>query len=82
MCTVIDKLSVIWKSYLTNKIKHSFFLAAVMLSLLYGCTTLTLTKCMEKKLDGNFTRMLRAVSKKSRRQYPHNAAALTTYLEN
>ena len=38
--------------------------------LLYGCTTWTLTKCMEKKLDGNYTRMLRAVLNKSWRQYP------------
>ena len=28
--------------------------------LLYGCTTWTLTKRLEKKLDGNYTRMLRA----------------------
>ena len=41
--------------------KHSFFQAAVVLILLYGCTTWTLTKCMEKKLDGNYTRMLRAI---------------------
>ena len=47
--TTIDWLSVIWKSDLTNKIKHSFFFqAAVMLILLYGCTTWTLTKHGEK----------------------------------
>ena len=28
--------------------------------LLYGCTTWTLTKRLEKKLNGNYTRMLRA----------------------
>ena len=38
--------------------------------LLYGCTTWTLTKRMEKKLDGNYTRMLRAVLNKSWRQHP------------
>ena len=32
--------------------------AAVMSILLYGCTTWMLTKCMEKKLDGNYIRML------------------------
>ena len=32
--------------------------------LLYGCTTWTLTKRMEKKLDGNYTRMLRAILNK------------------
>ena len=37
--------------------------------LLYACTTGSLTKCAEKKLDGNCTRMLRAVLKKSWRQH-------------
>ena len=38
--------------------------------LLYGCTTWTLTKRMEKKLDGNYTRMLQAILNKSWRQHP------------
>ena len=38
--------------------------------LLYGCTTWTLTKWLEKKLDGNYTRMLRAILNKSWRQHP------------
>ena len=59
--TAINRLSVIWKSDLTNKIKCNFFQAAVVLILLYGCTTRTLTKLMEKKLDGNYTRMLQAI---------------------
>ena len=46
-----------------------FFQAAVVLILLYGCTTWTLTKCTEKKLDGNYTRMLRAILNKSKRQH-------------
>ena len=50
--------------------KRSFFQAAVVLILLYGCTTWTLTKRLEKKLDGNYTRMLRAILNKSWRQYP------------
>ena len=37
---------------------------------LYGCTTWTLRKRMEKKLDGNYTRMLRAILNKSWRQHP------------
>ena len=68
--TAIDRLSVIWKSDLTNKIKRSFFRAAVVSILLYGCTTLTLTKRMKKKLDGNYTRILRAILNKSWRQHP------------
>ena len=68
--TAIDRLSVIWKSYLTDKIKHIFFQAAVVSILLYGCTTWTLTKRMEKRLDSNYKRMLRAVLNKFRRQHP------------
>ena len=37
--TAIDKLSIIWKSDLTDKMKHSFFWAAVVSILMYGCTT-------------------------------------------
>ena len=61
--------------------KRSFFQAAVVSILLYGCTTVwmhfcidttvwTLTKRLEKKLDGNYTRMLRAILNKSWRQHP------------
>ena len=49
--------------------KCSFFQAAVTSILLYGCTTWTLTKRLEKKLDGNYTRMLRAILNKSWRQH-------------
>ena len=49
--------------------KRSFFQAAVVSILLYGCTTWTLTKRLEKKLDGNYTRMLRAILNKSWRQH-------------
>ena len=66
----IDRLSIIWKSDLTDEMKHSFFQAAVVSILLYGCTTWTLTKRLEKKLDGNYTRMLRAILNKSWRQHP------------
>ena len=68
--TAINRLSIIWKSDLTDKMKRSFFQAAVTLILLYGCTTWTLTKQLEKKLDGNYTRMLRAILNKSWRQHP------------
>ena len=59
--TAIDMLSIIWKSNLTDKMKCNFFQAAVVSILLYGCTTWTLTKRLEKKLDGNYTKMLRAI---------------------
>ena len=38
--------------------------------LLYGCTTWTLTKSIEKKFDNNYTTMLRAVFDKSCKQHP------------
>ena len=68
--TAIDRLSIIWKSDLTDKMKRSFFQAAVVSILLYGCTTWTLTKRLEKKLDGNYTRMLQAILNKSWQQHP------------
>ena len=68
--TAIDRLSIIWKSDLTDKMKRSFFKAAVVSVLLYECTTWTLTKRLEKKLDGNYTRMLKAILNKSCRQHP------------
>ena len=68
--TAINRLSIIWKSDLTDKMKHSFFQAVVVSILLYGCTTWTLTKRLEKKLDSNYTRMLRGILNKSWRQHP------------
>ena len=80
--TAIDRLSVIWKSDLTDKIKLSFFpssytawycyMDALLYCsiLLYGCTTRTLTSHMEKRLDGNYTTMLLAILNKSWRQHP------------
>ena len=68
--TAIDKLSIIWKSDLTDKMKRSFFQAAVVSILLYGCTTWTLTKWLEKKLDGNYTRMLQAILNKCWWEHP------------
>ena len=46
--TAINRLSVIWKSDLTDKMKHSF---SKQQSCRY-CYTWTLTKWLEKKLDG------------------------------
>ena len=66
--------------------KRSFFQAAVMLILLYECTTWTVTKWMEKKLDGNFTRILNMSNiEQVLEATPHKAAAIqppTTHHEN
>ena len=56
--TANDRLSIIWKSDPLNKIKRDLFLAVVVTVVLYGCTIWMLTKCMEKKLVVNYTRML------------------------
>ena len=66
----IDSLLVIWMSDLTDKFQRIFFPATVECILLYGCTTWTLTKRMEKKLDSNYSRMVRAFLNKSWRQHP------------
>ena len=68
--TAINRLSIIWKSDLSDKMKRSFFQAAVVSILLYGCTSWTQTKRLEKKLDGNYIRMQRAILNKSWRQHP------------
>ena len=65
-----DRLLVILKSDLSDKMKHSFFKTAVVSILLYWLTTWTLTKRLEKKLDSNYTRMLRAILNKFWRQHP------------
>ena len=61
---------LVWyKTELTEHSQRIYFIAAAMRAvvsiLLYGCTTWTLTKRLEKKLDGNYTKMLRAILNKS-----------------
>ena len=68
--TAINRLSVIWKSDLTDKMKRGFFQAAIVSILLYGCTIWTLTKRLEKRLDGNYTRMLQAIFNRSWSRHP------------
>ena len=57
----LSKLSSIWKSNLPDDLKRDLFRSVVETVLLYGSTAWTLTKKLEKKLDGTYTRMLRAV---------------------
>ena len=45
---------------------------------LNGCTTWTITKCMEKKQDGNYLRMLHVVLNKSGSNSPPNSSCTTT----
>ena len=68
--TANGRFSVIWKSDLNDKIKRSFFQAAVVLILLYGCTTWTLTKPKDNKPGGFYTRNLWAILNQFWRQHP------------
>ena len=52
-----------------NPLPENFGIAVVSI-LLYGCTTWTLTKRLEEKLDGNYIRMLRAILNQSWWQHP------------
>ena len=70
MGIAIDRLSNTWKSDLSDKIKRDFFKAVAVSILVCGCTTWTLQKHWEKKLDKNYTRMLRVVLDKSSKQHP------------
>ena len=70
MSVRVSEEYIIWSVRKKKKMKRSFFQAAVTSILLYGCTPWTLTKRLEKKLDGNYTRMLRAILNKSWRQHP------------
>ncbi|KAI8516923.1 hypothetical protein Bbelb_055040 [Branchiostoma belcheri] len=65
-----DKLSVIWKSPLPNELKREFFQATAVSVLLYGSNTWTLTRRLEKKLDGTYTKMLRVVLNTSWKEHP------------
>ena len=47
-----------------------WYCATLSIYIYHGCTTWTLTKRLKKKLDGNYTRMLRAILNKSWRQHP------------
>ena len=52
-----------------DRSNETYFAQAVVVSIIrYGYTRWTLTKRMEKKLDGNYTRMLWAILNKSWRQ--------------
>ena len=66
-------LGIILQSVRLRTFKNSLrscFKPVVVSILLYGCTNWTLTKRLEKKLDGNYARMLRAILNKSWQQHP------------
>ena len=68
--TAINRLMTLWKCNLSDNIKWEFFQTGAISVLLYGFNTWTLLKDSEKKLDGDYTRMLHAVLNKSWKQQP------------
>ena len=66
----LDGLHIIWKSNIPDEMKREFFRAIVESVLMYGSNTWTLTKRLESKLDGTYTRMMRAVLNISWKKYP------------
>ena len=70
------------KSDLSDKIKRNFFQAVGVSILLFGCITWMLTKRIEKNLDGNCTRMLRAILNKSWKQHPTKQQLYVTKLSS
>ena len=61
----LNEMNNIWKSNLPDQLKRNFFRATVESVLVYGSISWTLTSALEKKIDGAFTRMLRAALNKS-----------------
>ena len=63
--TAINRLSIMWKSNLFEKIKRKFFQAGSLM--FYGCTNWTTGR---RNLDAIYTGTLRAVLNKSWKQHP------------
>ena len=59
--TAINRLLIIWKSDLTYKIKTQFFQGSGHINTAIRVHYMDAKKRLEKKLDGNYTRMLRAI---------------------
>ena len=67
-----NKLGQIWKSSIKRDLKIIFFRACVEGILLYNAETWTVTKNMEKKIDGLYTKLLRRVLNISWRDHVSN----------
>ena len=70
--SVLNKMDNIWKSNLSREIKVKFYRATIESVLMYGAETWTLTKTLEKRLDGAYTRLLRAALNISWREHKTN----------
>ena len=58
--------------YIPDNMKRNFFRATVESVLIYGFVSWTLTKSIEKRLNGNYTRMMRAILNRCWKYHPNN----------
>ena len=65
-------MNSIWKSRLPDNMKRNFFRATVEYVLIYGSVSWKLTKALERRLNGKYTRMLRAILNRSWKDHPNN----------
>ena len=65
-----NDLNKIWKSHLNKNIKLHIFKTSIEPILLYGSETWTLSKKMEARLDGTYTRLLMRVQNISWKSHP------------
>jgi len=56
------RLKSIWKSQIDINLKKQFFNSTIISVLLYGCETWSLTKGLNKRLDGTYTKLLRYIT--------------------
>ena len=65
-----NKLERIWKSKLDSQLKVRIFKSVVEPILLYGSETWTISRKLEKRLDGTYTNLLRRVKNLSWKSHP------------
>ena len=70
--SVSNKMDNIWKSNLSREIKVTFYRATIESVLMYGSETWTLKKTLENRINGAYTRLLRAPLNISWREHKTN----------
>lgn len=70
--SAVNRLDKIWKSNLERKLKIKFFRACVESILLYNSETWSITKSMEIKINGLYTKLIRRVLNVSWRDHVSN----------
>ena len=77
--TAIDKLFIIWKWELSNKIKCNFFQAVLVSILLYGCTIWTLS-ALKKSLTETAQECYKLCLTNPGSNIPQNSSCTATYI--